>query len=409
MMYKKLLVILFFLISGSSVEARQTEGFKLGNSKIEKFASSWFMAVNTPDTAILSKYMESYWVDYLDDLIFLAQMKEGITPYLVSYKTDNMISIYSKENNGGWVKVNLGLTKEDKIGLMGIKKSVLSVDYALREQISEKQKREIIEDLSRALVDKYVISERGQTYSKELINKLDQGSFERINQGDWFAEELTKELKEISNDKHLQVIPPSRINEVVMRFGDEEASENTEGSLNPADIIDAKVLDQEYGLITIERFVDSEEVKLDTKKEFEKIKQTKGIIIDLRNSGGGDGKAVEDLLSYFFKSENPLSDHFSEKPIAVLTSSKTISAGEALSYEIKEKNRGTIIGQKTAGAGFLVNVFELKYGFHAVISTDTRFDVEKGEGWEGTGIIPDIAVSSREALDKAVEILSAKM
>lgn len=408
-MYKKLLLILLLLISQKNVEARQIQKLEFGNSKIEQFASDWFLAVNKPDIELLDKYMKSDWDDYLESLVSLVQMKGGITPYLISYKTDGIISIYSKETNGGWVKVNLGLTKDEKVGLMGIKKSVLPVDYDLRKQVNEKEKKEIIENISQVLADKYVIPERGRFYSDELTKRLNEDYFEEFDQGDLLAEQLTKQLIEISNDKHLQVIPPSRINEVIMRFGDEEASKNTDQEQKPVDVIDSRVLDQNYGLITIERFVDSKEVKLDTKKELEKIKQTEGVIIDLRSSGGGDGKAVEDLLSYFLKSDNPLSHHFDDKPIVVLTSRKTISAGEALCYEIRKRNRGTIVGQKTAGAGFLVNVFELVYGFHAVISTDTSYDIEKGEGWQGTGIIPDIEVSSQDALEKGIEVLLNKM
>ena len=408
-MYKKLLLILLLLISQKNVEARQIQKLEFGNSKIEQFASDWFLAVNKPDIELLDKYMESDWDDYLESLVSLVQMKGGITPYLISYKTDGIISIYSKETNGGWVKVNLGLTKDEKIGLMGIKKSVLPVDYDLRKQVNEQEKKEIIENISQVLADKYVIPERGRFYSDELVKRLNDDYFEEFDQGDLLAEQLTKELIEISNDKHLQVIPPSRINEVIMRFGDEEASKNRDEEQKSVDVIDSRVLDQNYGLITIERFVDSKEVKLDTKKELEKIKQTEGVIIDLRSSGGGDGKAVEDLLSYFFKSDNPLSHHFDDKPIVVLTSSKTISAGEALCYEIRKRNRGTIVGQKTAGAGFLVNVFKLVYDFHAVISTDTNFDIKKGEGWQGTGITPDIEVSSQDALEKGIEVLLNKM
>ena len=57
----------------------------------------------------------------------------------------------------------------------------------------------------------------------------------------------------------------------------------------------------------------------------------------------------------------------------------------------------------------MVNVFELVYGFHAVISTDTNFDIKKGEGWQGIGITPDIEVSSQDALEKGIEILLNKM
>ncbi|MBO6522909.1 MAG: S41 family peptidase [Balneolaceae bacterium] len=402
------LLILSFLFAGLTAEARQVEELKFDENRLGRFASNWFLAVNKANPEFLDNYMEKEWRDYLDLLISHVQSKEGITPYKISYQTDKAISIYSKENNSGWVKVNLALNKERRISLMEIKKSVLPVEYDLSKQVTELQRKELIKDLEKKLSEKYVIPQKGKAYSTELKRRYDEGDFKALDQGDLLAEKLTEQLVDISGDKHLEVIPPSRINEVNMRFGKTEEMEDVESDQYQEEIIRSSILEKNVGLIKIDRFVDSEEVREKTKTELERLKHTKALIIDLRSSGGGDGKAVENLLSYFYASNNSLSKVFYNKPIAVLTSGKTISAGEALCYDIQNKNRGIIVGERTAGAGFLVNVFELVYGFYAVISTDTNFDIEKKEGWQGRGIIPDVGVSSGKALEMANEILSKR-
>ena len=135
-----------------------------------------------------------------------------------------------------------------------------------------------------------------------------------------------------------------------------------------------KKIDNEIGYLNIERFAANKEQYASIESALQNFINSKAIIIDLRNSGGRDGEAVTHLLSYF----------------------------------LKLKKKAVLVGQTTAGAGFMVDAFELPFGFYFVNSIFSPFDYDNGEGWQGSGVIPDFTISKVKAMDKALEIIKNK-
>jgi hypothetical protein len=86
----------------------------------------------------------------------------------------------------------------------------------------------------------------------------------------------------------------------------------------------------------------------------------------------------------------------------VLTSDRTFSGAEEFSYNLKNLERATIVGDTTGGGAHPVSrvIFEelstgLGVPFGRAVNPIT------GTNWEGVGVIPDVAVPSAQALDKA--------
>ncbi|WP_350292551.1 S41 family peptidase [uncultured Croceitalea sp.] len=419
---KKIIIILGFSLFLNFANSNN-EQFYFPDSKMGKFAKEWFNFMNSESAEYLLKYdKKREWEGHLSLIKKVSVKVGGIVPYLISYETSDFISIYSKETNGSWVIVNLGLNGNNEINASGIKKTFKPVDYSLRKNLMPNEIKAIVQDISYQLGKNYVVKKSRTSFSKKLMELLVVGKYDSITQGDLLAEMLTNDLMSISNDKHLQIIPPSRIFEVKSRFGNTTEKEGpTTKNEETKDIsnIGGSILDNNIGYITLERFVHSQTTLQNTEKAFAKVADTKAIIIDLRNSGGGDGLAVANLLSYFFeknelnvvypdldKIPSPkdlmLKSKLLEKPLYVLTSSKTISAGESFVYFLKNKKRATIIGEKTAGAGYRVDVFELSNGFNFVNSIYSSFDVENGEGWQGSGITPDLVTTKSKSMDLAI-------
>jgi hypothetical protein len=88
----------------------------------------------------------------------------------------------------------------------------------------------------------------------------------------------------------------------------------------------------------------------------------------------------------------------------VLTSRRTASAAEEFTFDLKNLERAAVVGDTTAGAGHTVasEFFEFD-GFRVAMRLPygRAYNPENGEGWEGVGVIPDIAVPSEEALSTA--------
>ena len=174
---------------------------------------------------------------------------------------------------------------------------------------------------------------------------------------------------------------------------------------------------------------------------FATISQTKGLIIDVRDNGGGSGdigfhilKMLTDKpfsiptskrLKYIStpgeevewdvdraEEVTPESKYYS-KPVILLTGARTFSAGEDFSATFQYMKRGKIIGQPTGGSTGQPVGFDLPGGGHARVcgKRDTYPD---GKSFVGIGIIPDIIVkptikdllSGIDAVkDKAIDLL----
>lgn len=87
-----------------------------------------------------------------------------------------------------------------------------------------------------------------------------------------------------------------------------------------------------------------------------------------------------------------------------LTSRRTRSAGEHFALALQRTHRGTLIGERTAGANHFGAIESIGNGLVAFIPVGRTYDPDTGKDWEGTGIVPDIEVPADQALDKALEL-----
>ncbi len=116
----------------------------------------------------------------------------------------------------------------------------------------------------------------------------------------------------------------------------------------------------------------------DIKKELEKLKENDvyGLILDLRNNGGGSLRDVIDIAGYFIKKgpvvqvqnrdktrrvfKDPDSDIVWEKPVVVLVNEMSASASEILAAALQDYKRAIIIGGKqTYGKGTVQKFVDL--------------------------------------------------
>jgi carboxyl-terminal processing protease len=154
--------------------------------------------------------------------------------------------------------------------------------------------------------------------------------------------------------------------------------------------------------------------------EIDKMKDAPGMIIDLRNNGGGSGGMSANLLARFFKDKQtgmktvtrtgkPISvffypitkmeeeikgigDKAYTKPVVVLTNESSASASEIFSSMMKETKRATLIGQRTCGC--LLGYFGLADvpGGAQMAYSEIGFVTKSGGRIEGDGVAPDIEV-----------------
>ncbi len=164
-------------------------------------------------------------------------------------------------------------------------------------------------------------------------------------------------------------------------------------------------------------------------------KHPKGIILDLRNNGGGYVVAAQQLLGRFLpdgkvimyqkyssaapSGQNPLQDMTgsvgdTSTPLVVLVNGGTASASEISTGALQDYKRATVIGEKTYGKGSEQNVQALPDG-SSVRITIAHWLTPNNREIDGVGLTPDIPVTLSAAdaqankdpqLDRATQFLT---
>ena len=182
-----------------------------------------------------------------------------------------------------------------------------------------------------------------------------------------------------------------------------------------------------YGLISLPKFyVDFDNYKSrncasDVKKEIIKLKEQgiEGLILDLRNNGGGSLQTVVDMTGLFIK-EGPVvqvksfGDRkqvvydkdpaiFWDGPLVVLVNQMSASASEILAAALQDYDRAVIVGSSQSfGKGTVQNVIDLnrflsnsQFDLGALkITTDIFYRIN-GESVQVDGVKSDITVPNR--------------
>jgi len=150
---------------------------------------------------------------------------------------------------------------------------------------------------------------------------------------------------------------------------------------------------------------------------------TYALIIDLRHNGGGSPHGVAFWCSYLIAEEpKHLNDIFQadtgetrqfwsypylpghrylDRPVFVLTSSRTFSGGEDFAYTLQALRRAEVVGEVTGGGAHPTRPFPISAAVHIGIPFARSVNPVTGTNWQGTGVIPDTAVPADQAYDLA--------
>lgn len=170
----------------------------------------------------------------------------------------------------------------------------------------------------------------------------------------------------------------------------------------------------------------------DFKDAYNKLKDEgiKGLIIDLRDNGGGlvsEATAIADLICDKDQTTlitidkdgkeqvtKSLNDPEITMPIVVLTNESSASASEILVAALKENGKANIVGDKTFGKGVIQELITLPNGGALKVTSAEYYTPNKGKINE-IGIEPDYKIvydqesKDDNQLQKAIEVIKEKM
>ncbi|WLI89023.1 S41 family peptidase [Massilia sp. R2A-15] len=295
---------------------------------------------------------------------------------------------------------------------------------------------QVIDALVRHLNDYYVFPDVAAKIEVALRDKQKRGAYDGLVRRQDFAEALTADVRAAGNDLHLGV----RASDTPM--APEPARDKTGPAPDEARML-ARMKELNYGLGGIEKlpgnigylevrgFVPVKHAEQALTAAMTQLADCDALIVDLRRNGGGDPAGVAFLTSYLFDQRTHLNDlHWREgnrteefwtradvpgkkfgqqKPVYVLTSSKTFSGGEEFSNNLKVLQRATLVGETTGGGANPGRGHQLTPYFSAFIPNGRAINPITKTSWEHTGVAPDVKVAASDALAVAQKMALEKL
>jgi hypothetical protein len=284
----------------------------------------------------------------------------------------------------------------------------------------------VVESLVRNLDDHYVFPEIALAMAEGIREALSRGEYDGITIPEALGERLTADMRAISHDKHLRLrwnTDTPRASETGTRGDDHGAAWREYGRLMNYGFHRVERLPGNIGYLDLRGFASAEVGGPTVVAAMTFLSGTEALVIDLRKNGGGAPSGIALLTSYLFPPEpvhlNDLywrtndSTHqwwtfpwvpgirYIDKPVYVLTSHFTFSAAEEFSYNLKNLQRATIIGEVTGGGAHPGDMYRIWERFEAFIPTGRAINPYSKSNWEGTGVLPDIEVAAGDALQVA--------
>jgi Peptidase family S41/N-terminal domain of Peptidase_S41 in eukaryotic IRBP len=182
-------------------------------------------------------------------------------------------------------------------------------------------------------------------------------------------------------------------------------------------------LDGNIGYLDLRRVASPESAGPAVAAAMELVAGTYALIIDLQRNGGGSPHGVALWCSYLFP-EGPT--HFNDifdagtgetrqfwsypylpgsryldRPVYLLTSSRTFSGAEDFCYTLQSLGRAEIIGETTGGGAHLTRPFRISAAVHIGVPHARSVNPVTGTNWQGTGVVPDTPTPADQAYDVA--------
>ena len=292
-----------------------------------------------------------------------------------------------------------------------------TVDAALRTQV--------IDGAIGHLQKAYIFAEVAENMTAALRAKAAKNEYDSITAPRDFAERLTRDLQEVSRDKHLRIVfnPDGLPSRGGTPTAEDRARALAEERRRNFGFEKIERLDGNVGYLSLRGFSGTPEARDAAVAAMNFLADTDALIFDLRRNGGGSPFMIGILSSYLFDEVVHLNDFYiretdtrrqffttadvqgrrygKEKPVYVLTSSRTFSAAEEFTYNLKNLKRSTTVGETTGGGAHPGGVRKITDHFGIWLPNGRAINPITKTNWEGTGIEPDIKTEAGQALQAA--------
>jgi len=399
---------------------------------------AWLDAFNSADTARLAAYARQYDPTFNPTAELSFRERTGGFQLLTIERSEpRRVEFIAKERAGETTAYGL-MTVSDtgplrvqdfRLAALGpnVSAASLGIDAAAR--------RRVIDGAIAELDSFYVFPDVAKRIADSLHARLGRGAYDAYPNAMSFAFRLNDDVRAIGHDKHMRVDYSARPFPVQQASAtpppDVVARRQRQLDEMNCGFVKAEQLEGNIGYLKFNAFADPELCAATASAALNFVAATRALIIDLRDNGGGSPAMVTYIASYLFSQRTHLNDLWTrrtnkteefwtrdslpgrrfggDKPVFVLTSSRTFSGGEEFAYDLKSTKRATLVGETTGGGAHPVSGHRIDEHFMIGVPFARAINPATHTNWEGTGVEPDVKVPAADALTTAEKLAREKV
>jgi len=296
--------------------------------------------------------------------------------------------------------------------------------------LDAEMRAEVVKRIGQLIKNNYIFKETAEKMAEKLNTELNKGNYDKIHDVVEFSRVLTEDLRSVSKDRHIRVtyspesvqrIRASQSKSEAEREREQKASIERQRQQNFG-FKKLEILEGNIGYLDLQYFTGLSQAGETIVAALNFLANTDAVIIDLRNNGGGSPYTIQIMSSYFLEDYTHLNSFewrgedsivqfwtlqyvpgkkMYNTDLYILTSSRTFSAAEEFTYNMKNLKRATLVGETTGGGAHpggdrIVNDYFLVW-----VPSGRAINPISKTNWEGTGIEPHISVPRDKAMVKA--------
>lgn len=378
-------------------------------------------------------------ITFLITSIYMYKSFESNGKYIYITSKDDSISTTLAHFRKLIDKKFLGDIDEEKLLEGAIKGYISGLDDPYTEYISKTEMQEYSADILGNFYGVGVYMSNDVTTNTIVIISAIKGSpaekaglktgdiITKVNGVEYKGEELSEASSKIKGEEG------SKVKLEIIRQDETFEVELTRENIK-VNHVDGEVLENNIAYIKFNTF--DEGCSEEFKSKYEELSRTnlKGLVIDIRNNGGGLVDEAIEILELICNKDSTLlittdknqkeeitkseSDPIINLPIILLTNEGTASASEILAGALKDNGKAKIVGTKTYGKGVIQELLTLQDGSGLKITTNEYYTPSRNK-INKIGIQPDemvelprelqgygtIEKSEDTQLQKAIEML----
>jgi hypothetical protein len=295
--------------------------------------------------------------------------------------------------------------------------------------VEPKSRHRLIAKAVALLEQHHIDAGEAQKAADAVLAHERQGDDDAATNATVFARLLTKQMQEATGDHELQLLfsphviaehPPGPPLDLPLAYRDEMRRINCA-------FVRVEILPHNIGYLKLNAFPDPSVCQATAVAAMARLNNARTLIFDLRDNRGGFPSMVSLIAAYLFDhpeyiycplrnttveswTHSPVpGNKLADKPVYILTSSRTISAAEEFAYDLKMLKRATLVGETTAGGAHAANLYSIGNDLYLATVEVRAINPYSRYDWNDTGIEPDLKISAPDALKAALRSVDKRL